>query len=169
MNARVGERRLGRLCVRGHDFEGTGMSLRRHDGDCVECQRESAKAFRKREAQGLAGTREKRCHRRSSLPVVRDPVVRSACPTARPCPRPQCRLHLGDVGDAHVDMTHSCALDLAEAGPLTLQEVGNAMGVSRERVRQLEEMAIAKIRRRAPELADYLSTVDPQPRARGGR
>jgi len=40
----------------------------------------------------------------------------------------------------------SCALDVAEDGPKTLAQVGEILGVTRERVRQIEEMAIAKAR-----------------------
>ena len=47
--------RLGRLCPRGHDYNGTGQSLRRatRAGDCVECGKEQKRA--KRRAAKAAG------------------------------------------------------------------------------------------------------------------
>jgi len=41
--------RLGRLCPRGHDYNGTGQSLRRatRAGDCVECGKEQKRAKRR--------------------------------------------------------------------------------------------------------------------------
>ena len=38
--------------------------------------------------------------------------------------------------------------------PPTLQELGNRLGVSKERVRQIEERALAKLRIRLEELRD---------------
>lgn len=39
---------------------------------------------------------------------------------------------------------------------MTLAEIGNAMGVSRERVRQIERRALIKLKKRAPWLLDFL-------------
>ena len=40
----------------------------------------------------------------------------------------------------------TCALDLADRGGMTLIEVADVLGVTRERVRQIEDSAIEKIR-----------------------
>jgi hypothetical protein len=75
----------------------------------------------------------------------------------RPCPWMGCRYHLAlDVthfgGLRYHDperldeMAHTCALDVADAGAMTLEEVGAIAGVTRERIRQVEEMATAKVR-----------------------
>src|SRR5687768_11450329 len=41
--------RLGKLCPQGHDYQGTGQSLRRQrQGDCVECGRVAKRAKRAR-------------------------------------------------------------------------------------------------------------------------
>lgn len=45
-------------------------------------------------------------------------------------------------------MDQSCALDVAEAGELKLHEIGSIMDVVRERVRQIEQRAICKVRAR---------------------
>ena len=44
------------------------------------------------------------------------------------------------------EMLASCALDMAEDGPRTLDQVAALMGMSKERARQLEVSAIAKLR-----------------------
>lgn len=52
-------------------------------------------------------------------------------------------------------MRHSCALDVADAGGSTLEEVGGILNLTRERIRQIEVKALLKLNRRAPELRDY--------------
>ena len=42
--------------------------------------------------------------------------------------------------------------------PLTLEEVGAEIGVTRERVRQLEARALRELRARAPELGLFIDT-----------
>jgi DNA-directed RNA polymerase sigma subunit (sigma70/sigma32) len=42
-------------------------------------------------------------------------------------------------------MVESCALDVADRGDHTLNEGGEMLGVSRERVRQIEEQALHKL------------------------
>jgi hypothetical protein len=44
------------------------------------------------------------------------------------------------------ELRHSCALDLADLGGLKLHEVGDVLHVTRERIRQIEGAALAKIR-----------------------
>jgi hypothetical protein len=80
--------------------------------------------------------------------------------TSRPCPFVSCRYHLYmDVNEEKrngaikinfpdldvCDMSESCVLDLAEAGPRTLDEVGEFMNLTRERVRQIEEECLSKL------------------------
>jgi len=88
------------------------------------------------------------------------PLVRAECAGGpRPCPLVSCQWHLYlDVSpttgaikfnfpDLEVDeLEESCALDFAERGGASLEEVGKAMNVTRERIRQLEEKALAKLR-----------------------
>lgn len=86
------------------------------------------------------------------------PKTRSDClKGARPCPWVTCRHHLYlDVRQDGVmrvnfplgpqSMLATCALDLADDGPRTLDQVSILMGMSRERVRQIEERALVKLR-----------------------
>jgi hypothetical protein len=57
----------------------------------------------------------------------------------------------------------TCALDVAEAGGLTLEEVGNIIGVTRERVRQMQVRALEKLRKRVPDLVELLQSDAPIP------
>lgn len=66
------------------------------------------------------------------------PATRGDCPERRPCPHVTCRYHLPD-GD--------CALDHADNGPRSHAEIGAMLGVSRERVVQIERAAAQKLLR----------------------
>lgn len=75
----------------------------------------------------------------------------------RPCPWVSCRHHLyldvkqgGGIvinrPDLQVDeLEESCSLDEADRGPQTLEAVGALISLTRERTRQVEEAAIAKM------------------------
>lgn len=81
------------------------------------------------------------------------PLTRGECIDGpRPCPFVSCRHHLFlDVVHGSIKLNFpdlephelelSCSLDLAELGELTLEQVGAALNVTRERIRQLEEKA----------------------------
>lgn len=78
------------------------------------------------------------------------PKNRSECINGpRPCPWVGCKYHLwGDFDDngehtcAHPgkmpwELEHTCALDLADDGPISTEQIGQAIGVGAERARQL--------------------------------
>jgi hypothetical protein len=87
------------------------------------------------------------------------PKSREHCQNgARPCPFVSCKHHLFlDVSsrtgaiklnfpDLEVwDMQETCALDVADRGGTTLEEVGAIMNLTRERIRQVEVKALAKL------------------------
>lgn len=61
-----------------------------------------------------------------------------------PCPHTACRYHLAQRGpwEHATSPTRDCAIDVANEGPHTLEEVATFIGLSEERVRQLEERAL---------------------------
>lgn len=87
------------------------------------------------------------------------PKTRAECVDGpRPCPYVSCQHHLYlDVSartgaiklnfpDLEVwDMNETCALDIADRGGTTLEDVGAIMNLTRERIRQVEVKALAKL------------------------
>ncbi|MEZ4446550.1 MAG: sigma factor-like helix-turn-helix DNA-binding protein [Polyangiaceae bacterium] len=87
------------------------------------------------------------------------PRTREACTgSERPCPFVSCKHHLYlDVSprtgaiklnfpDLEVwEMKETCALDVADRGGTTLEDVGAIMNLTRERIRQVEVRALAKL------------------------
>ncbi|MCB9586417.1 MAG: hypothetical protein H6718_13525 [Polyangiaceae bacterium] len=87
------------------------------------------------------------------------PRARTECVDGpRPCPFVSCKHHLYiDVSprtgaiklnfpDLEVwEMNESCALDIADRGGTTLEDVGAIMNLTRERIRQVEVKALAKM------------------------
>jgi hypothetical protein len=63
------------------------------------------------------------------------------------------------------EMTETCALDIADRGGTTLEDVGAIMNLTRERIRQVEVRALAKLEalRDMEALRDY---VDEGPHGR---
>lgn len=58
------------------------------------------------------------------------------------------------ASDALCDMQDTCSLDIADRGDATLHDVGELLGVTRERVRQIESMALVKLRGRRGEVGE---------------
>jgi hypothetical protein len=87
------------------------------------------------------------------------PRARAECAEGpRPCPFVACQHHLYidvsprtvaiklNVPDLEVwEMGESCALDVADRGGTTLEDVGAIMNLTRERIRQVEVKALAKL------------------------
>lgn len=91
---------------------------------------------------------------------------------ARPCPFVACRYHLylevnprsGSIrtnfaGLEPWELPETCALDVAERGGVTLEEVGTWLNLTRERVRQLEAAALGRLRA-ASEMALFSDMSD---------
>jgi hypothetical protein len=87
------------------------------------------------------------------------PMSRGECADMeRPCPFVSCKYHLyidvhpvrGSIKinfpDVEVwEMSDTCALDIADRGGITLEEVGEIMNLTRERVRQLETQGLSRL------------------------
>lgn len=89
---------------------------------------------------------------------LKRPRRRADCGTERPCPFVSCKYHLyldvnpitGSVKiNSHVpieEMEESCALDIAEKGGEMLDRIGTLIGLTRERIRQVQDAALQKLK-----------------------
>jgi hypothetical protein len=94
------------------------------------------------------------------------PISRADCISApRPCPWVACKHHLyldvnPESGSIKInapelepwELKHTCTLDVAELEGITLQEIGEIMNLSRERVRQVVFGGLLKLRTVGAEL-----------------
>jgi len=88
------------------------------------------------------------------------PKTRGDCLAGpRPCLFVSCKHHLyldvnPETGSVKLnfpdlqiwELKHTCALDVADQGGITLEEVGEIMNLTRERIRQVETRGLAKLR-----------------------
>ncbi len=93
---------------------------------------------------------------------VERPKTRAECRgEARPCPWVSCKHHLyldinPETGSIKInfpdlepwELQHTCALDVADAGALTLEEIGLITNLTRERIRQVEVRGLLKLQSR---------------------
>ncbi len=101
----------------------------------------------------------------AQYPPVTDldrPRLRAECGAeSRPCPWVACKHHLyldispttGSIKLNYPDrepweLEHSCALDVADTGSKTLDEIGEITNLTRERIRQVELRGLVKLRTR---------------------
>ena len=81
----------------------------------------------------------------------------------RPCPWVACKHHLyldinPETGSIKInfpdlepwELQNTCALDVAERGGITLEEVGEIMNLTRERIRQVEVRGLLKLKMGSP-------------------
>jgi hypothetical protein len=92
------------------------------------------------------------------------PLTRGECKDMpRPCPFVSCKHHLyldvnpetGSIKlnfpDLEVwEMKETCALDVADRNGITLEEVGEIMNLTRERIRQVEVRGLLKLKMMSP-------------------
>jgi len=88
------------------------------------------------------------------------PVTRGECENdIRPCPWVACKHHLyldvnPETGSIKInfpdlepwEMSETCALDVADRSGITLEEVGEIMNLTRERIRQVEVRGLLKLK-----------------------
>ena len=95
-------------------------------------------------------------------PRTRGECLEGGANAERPCPFASCGYHLAldvdpDTGNIKVarpgveidQLLETCALDVADRGGATLEDVGEYLNVVRERVRQIEVAAMRRLRRHA--------------------
>jgi hypothetical protein len=92
------------------------------------------------------------------------PLTRAECmESVRPCPWVSCKHHLyldvnPDTGSIKLnfpdlevwEMKQTCALDVAEKQGITLEEVGEIMNLTRERIRQVEVRGLLRLKMLSP-------------------
>src|SRR4029077_21155294 len=103
----------------------------------------------------------------AEFPPVDDddrPRTREDCRgLARPCPWVSCKHHLyldvnPETGSIKInfpdlepwELAQTCALDVAERVGITLEEVGEIMTLTRERIRQVEVRVLLKLKMGSP-------------------
>lgn len=88
------------------------------------------------------------------------PRSREDCRTAeRPCPYVSCKYHLyldvnAETGSIKInfpdlevwELPETCALDVSDRGGITLEDVGELLNLTRERIRQVEVAGLEKLR-----------------------
>lgn len=123
-------------------------------------RKEMARDLRRRQALGLFEDEELR----REIDALR-PKTRADCVNGpRPCLYVSCKHHLyldvnprtGSVKlnfpDKEIwELEETCALDVADRGGITLEEVGAIMNLTRERIRQVESRGLHKLREVAEE------------------
>jgi hypothetical protein len=161
-----------RLCERCG--ERPAISHRPGPARCTECADEPApRKPDRRRSRPRARTisraklrREVRLHAEVTptwAQATERPRTRGECrEQERPCPWVGCRHHLyleaTEAGGLKLnfpdlepwELQHTCALDVAERGGITLEEVGEIMNITRERTRQLEVRGLVKLKMASP-------------------
>lgn len=106
------------------------------------------------------------------------PKTRGECENdIRPCPWVACKHHLyldvnPETGSIKInfpdlepwEMSETCALDVADRSGITLEEVGEIMNLTRERIRQVEVRGLLKLK-----MASALEAFDAGAAGTGGR
>lgn len=139
--------------------------------------RAAAEANERRRSKTIARKQMLRERRRmvaqGLLPEILDyerPNTREQCRNdKRPCLYVSCRYHLyldvnpvtGSIKINFPDkevwqLAETCALDVAERGGITLEEVGDIMNLTRERIRQVEVSGLEKLREGDASLETFL-------------
>ncbi len=102
------------------------------------------------------------------------PRRRSDCLKRRkPCPWVRCKHHFmwlmwdklrdksdHEIADCITKMKSSCVLDMVDKyREMTLEQVGQVLNLTRERIRQIEEKAITRVRKPTKERAPILEDL----------
>jgi len=145
------------MIPRGAEVEGEGTEETSRARSRTMSRKEMARDLRRRRALGLIDEEEKQLL--GEIDGLR-PRMRSQCATGpRPCLFVSCKHHLyldvnPETGSVKVnfpdkevwELEETCALDVADRGGITLEEVGAIMNLTRERIRQVESRGLLKLR-----------------------
>lgn len=85
------------------------------------------------------------------VPTTRGDCLPGGSNEARPCRYRGCKWHLDRERrwtERVANFEESCVLDVADRGGATLEEIADMIGITRERVRQVEELAMDRFTRR---------------------
>ncbi len=144
-----------------------GSSQKKIPSRLISIRKRDLSTPQKKRSQTLSTRRMAREHRKmrasGELEATNNlghPTLRSQCVNMpRPCLYVSCRHHLyldvneetGSVKfnfpDKEVwELEETCALDVADRGGITLEEVGSIMNLTRERIRQLELSGLEKLK-----------------------
>jgi hypothetical protein len=120
-------------------------------------RKEMARELRKRRLAGLIDPEEQMLLKelKADKPKVRADCIASP----RPCVYVSCKYNLyvdvnPETGSIKLnfpdkeiwELEYTCALDVSEKGGITLEEVGEIMNLTRERIRQVETRGLEKVR-----------------------
>ncbi len=120
-------------------------------------RKEMARDLRRRRLQGLVDPEEQALLTEiaGSRPRTRADCISSP----RPCVFVSCKYNLyldvnPETGSVKLnfpekeiwELEYTCALDVSEKGGITLEEVGEIMNLTRERIRQVETRGLEKVR-----------------------
>jgi hypothetical protein len=100
-----------------------------------------------------------------TTPEAERPKLRAQCASGqRPCPWVSCKHHLyldvnPETGSIKLNfpdvelenMRDTCSLDVADRGGITLEEVGEILNLTRERIRQVEVRGLVKLKAVSPD------------------
>lgn len=160
---------MNEIAADGIEAEGTSEETLGVDGALAlepEITREQRRSRRKRDVRARTISVKRMTKRELEIGRLLFPETdywkprnRAECAEGpRPCPFVSCKHHLFiDVSprtgaiklnfpDLEVwDLGESCALDVADRGGTTLEDVGAIMNLTRERIRQVEVKALAKL------------------------
>jgi hypothetical protein len=145
-----------------NESEGGRQGVRRSK---TMSRKEMARDLRRRRMLGLIDPEEEELLR--SIEQLR-PHTRADCINGpRPCLFVSCKHHLyldvnPETGSIKLnfpdkeiwELEETCALDVADKGGITLEEVGAIMNLTRERIRQVETRGLLKLREAAEEELD---------------
>ena len=100
------------------------------------------------------------------------PVARGECVGPGVCPFIACKHHLyldvnEETGSIKInfpdlevwEMADTCALDVADRGGITLEEVGEIVNLTRERIRQVEVQGLLKLKMAMPDPEGMRATL----------